>query len=189
MTIESYFINSENHLVLNDVTPLNRFIIDKRHEIIYTSPEELRGEDNSLESDMWSIGIIIYTLIFNTPPFYTINDLFNYINEDCDINYNGLDSQFQNILQGLLIVNKERRLTSSKLLNQLKAISQISLSSKSITTTEESTKELEELNNIFYSSPLSNKSEESPKPIKIPTLPSILLKFQVYIYYIYYYIK
>lgn len=181
-------------MVLNDVTPLNRFIIDKRHDIIYTSPEELKGEVNLLESDMWSIGVILYTLIFNTPPFHTMNDLFYYIKEDYDINYNGLDSQFENILKGLLNVNKEERITSSELLNQLITVSQLlksitppssSPSSPSSPSSSESSKLSESSNNSFHSSPLSNKSEESPKPLKLHTLPSILLKFEVYIY-IYY---
>lgn len=171
LTIESFFINSENHLVLNDITPLNRFIIDKKYNIIYASPEECRGEIKPFESDMWSIGIIIYTLIFNSPPFHTLNDLFLYINGQYVINYKDLDKPLVNILNGLLNINEKERLTASELLDQVSIVPQLSSSSLSsssppsssliILKTGQSSKSIEEENNNENSSQLKDENNDN----------------------------
>ena len=37
----------------------------------YIAPEILKNVGHSFEVDLWSIGIIIYTLLFGKPPFET----------------------------------------------------------------------------------------------------------------------
>jgi len=50
---------------------------------IYMAPEILSGEEYNYKSDLWSIGIIIYRLLFCKSPFLggTENDLLNNINK------------------------------------------------------------------------------------------------------------
>ena len=40
----------------------------------YIAPEVIQGQDYGLECDIWSLGVIIYTLIIGKPPFET-NDV------------------------------------------------------------------------------------------------------------------
>ena len=49
------------------------FIGEKKRTICgtpnYIAPEILEEEGHSYESDIWSLGVIIYTLLYGKPPF------------------------------------------------------------------------------------------------------------------------
>ena len=57
----------------------------------FYSPEIINGRDFSKESDIWSLGFILYKLVFNDKPFNLKNNIFNYNdinNGNCDTDFN-----------------------------------------------------------------------------------------------------
>lgn len=54
----------------------------------YVSPEIIMNKDYCCESDMWSLGVIVFSLIANRNPFYDSDDkkLFRLI-QSCDYEF------------------------------------------------------------------------------------------------------
>lgn len=89
----------------------------------YTAPEQiehLNDFDNQfkLESDMWSVGVIIYFLVSGIHPFQGNNnkELFKSISS-CDYDFEpehlwqNISGDCKNLIEGLLEPNVKKRLT------------------------------------------------------------------------------
>ena len=120
----------ENDMILKDLHPGNIYLDDEMNIKIgsyglisdfskkenlntyeFYSPEIINGGDFSKESDIWSLGIILYKLVFNDKPFNLKNNIFNYN----DINNGNCDTDFNYVLSKLLC-NENKRVSINKLL-------------------------------------------------------------------------
>ena len=78
-----------------------------------TAPELLSGDESSDKADMWSLGIILYYMLFNQHPFYHRNQsvsIYRLLNEDPVIPDTASSSAARLIL-GLLDKNPQTRLS------------------------------------------------------------------------------
>lgn len=120
----------ENDMILKDLHPGNIYLDDEMNIKIgsyglisdfskkenlntyeFYSPEIINGGDFSKESDIWSLGFILYKLVFNDKPFNLKNNIFNYN----DINNDNCDADFNYVLSKLLC-NENKRVSINKLL-------------------------------------------------------------------------
>jgi len=86
----------------------------------YTSPEVLDEDEQSVKSDIWACGIILYQLFVNKNPFEPKNGkepamINNIINKTFEIP-DKLDDEIKNLFLWLLDKNPERRPTTQELL-------------------------------------------------------------------------
>lgn len=83
---------------------------------MYMAPEIINKQDYSIKSDLWSVGIIIYQMIYGKVPFdvgnfvqliqKVNNEKINYKVDQIEISKNGL-----NLIQNLLQINVDNRLS------------------------------------------------------------------------------
>jgi serine/threonine-protein kinase len=85
----------------------------------YMSPEQIRGEELTHQSDLFSAGIVSYELLNNTNPFLgkdiseTINNILNYKESDLINRINQLPEYFQPALKAMLKKNSANRAKSA----------------------------------------------------------------------------
>ncbi|XP_020613754.1 serine/threonine-protein kinase 36-like isoform X3 [Orbicella faveolata] len=80
---------------------------------LYMSPELVQEKPYDHNSDLWSVGCILYELFVGTPPFYT-NSIFQLVNLICRDTVKwpeNMSPDFQSFLQGLLTKDPNKRLT------------------------------------------------------------------------------
>jgi len=80
---------------------------------LYMSPELVQEKPYDHNSDLWSVGCILYELFVGTPPFYT-NSIFQLVNLICRDTVKWPDNMspdFQSFLQGLLTKDPNKRLS------------------------------------------------------------------------------
>ena len=85
---------------------------DKNYRIY--SPEVLIEKDFTEESDLWSLGILIYTLYFRAFPFDGISKetVYNNITEDAINNLKKCENEdLNNLIRDLLIIEPNRRIS------------------------------------------------------------------------------
>ena len=84
----------------------------------YMAPEILQGNKYGRECDLWSLGILIYTLFFQEFPFDGDNDntLISQINLNKEIKKTGC-SELDNLMGKLLIKDPNKRLTWKQYFN------------------------------------------------------------------------
>ena len=84
------------------------------------APEVLKGEKYTEESDLWSIGILLYLLYFKEYPFNgnSKEEILNNITED-NINKlkKGKNTDLNNLIEELLIIEPNRRITWEEYFN------------------------------------------------------------------------
>lgn len=86
----------------------------------YIAPEILRSAGHSYEVDVWSIGVILYTLLIGTPPFETSNVKETYKNIK-DNNYSfprdiQIGELAKDLIKSILIPDPAKRPTVSQIL-------------------------------------------------------------------------
>ena len=75
LKLGNILVNSKMQLKLCDfgLSTRSSYIGQRKRTICgtpnYIAPEILEEEGHSYESDIWSLGVIIYTLLYGTPPF------------------------------------------------------------------------------------------------------------------------
>ena len=88
----------------------------------YVAPEIIAGLGYGKEVDLWSLGVIMYTLLCGYPPFYEENNtlLFKMIEAgkyQFDSPYwDDVSDNAKNLIDQLLQVNPKKRLTAEQLL-------------------------------------------------------------------------
>ncbi|KAJ8271490.1 hypothetical protein COCON_G00103490 [Conger conger] len=90
---------------------------------IYMAPEVIDGHEYSQQCDVWSIGVIMYTLLGGEPPFLSKADdrLFDIIRKG-ELNFSSpvwdsISDGAKNVLRCLLKVDPAHRITASELLD------------------------------------------------------------------------
>ncbi|MFH1197393.1 MAG: serine/threonine-protein kinase [bacterium] len=84
----------------------------------YMSPEQLKGEKLTLQSDLFSLGIVLFELFTGINPFLgkdinqSINNIINYKEENISDKINTLSETQREIVKKLLKKNKSDRFTS-----------------------------------------------------------------------------
>ena len=81
LKLENIIFEDETHQTIKLIDfglskPINKnqLFIDKVGTVYYIAPEILKTGKYDYKCDIWSLGVILYILIFNTPPFYSQSD-------------------------------------------------------------------------------------------------------------------
>ena len=96
------------------------YVNSKVGTFIYSAPEVLEGKQYNYKCDLWSIGIILYRLIFGRSPFLGVTEIA-LINNIKNFDNNSLKStgnkDLDDLIKKLLEKNPEKRLTWEQYLN------------------------------------------------------------------------
>ncbi|MFH2033201.1 MAG: serine/threonine-protein kinase [Candidatus Margulisiibacteriota bacterium] len=99
----------------------------------YMSPEQLRGETPDKLSDMYSLGLVLYEMIFNQPPFEVedediLEQCVQYSavrKKDLAIKDDRLPLQMKSLMENMLKAEKEQRYQSfSEIVKEIETIQQ-----------------------------------------------------------------
>lgn len=82
----------------------------------YVAPEILSGIPYGTKSDMWSFGVIMYTLLFGYPPFLAQDQkkLFEIIKGGVVEYDDGISPEAKRLLMGMLNIDPKRRLSATE---------------------------------------------------------------------------
>lgn len=87
---------------------------------IYMAPEILRGMDYSLKADIWSLGVVLYEMLFGFCPFEerSIAKLIMLL-DDGQVDYkkeiNNISSEIEFLLKKMLVKNPKERIDWNEL--------------------------------------------------------------------------
>ena len=110
---ENIFIDKEKNILFSGFNKTINFINKNTNDIsLYKSPERQNKEKESIKSNMWTLGCILYELVFKEKAFYNIKDVNN-----INIKYEGYSNMVKLILNNLLC-KEENRITINKPLNE-----------------------------------------------------------------------
>ncbi len=105
LTPQNIFIDNEQNIRIwgmGDLFDFNKETYEKSFNL-YSSPEVLKGQEFDFKCDIWSLGCILYELLFKKKAFES---------EDCikNIKYeiNECEKEFKTILKKLLCIDKNR---------------------------------------------------------------------------------
>ena len=105
-----------NSCLLQDINKFNTL----NSEFNYRAPEILQNEkDYNEECDLWSIGVIIYVLIFREHPFPgdSQNEVLNQIKRGVNSLKKVDNSLLEELIKGLLVIEPKKRLTWTQYFN------------------------------------------------------------------------
>ncbi|RIA94503.1 kinase-like domain-containing protein [Glomus cerebriforme] len=91
----------------------------------YIAPEVLFDQTNghSFEADVWSLGVIMYTLLFGKPPFQTDGEVHQIYRKIKELKYEfpshitNVSKEAKKLINLMLILEPEKRLTIQQILN------------------------------------------------------------------------
>ena len=119
ITPKNILINKDGYIKLTPFSLENIFkikndIINKLEKSEYSSPEILNNKEENISSDFWNLGIIIYEMIYNITPFYSLdsNNLIEVINNN-EIKFPKnfeISENLKDLIEKLLKKNLEERL-------------------------------------------------------------------------------
>ncbi len=123
---ENILVNAKNELKIADfglAFAENDTVVTNKSSILgtpsYMSPEQIRGEQLTIQSDLFSAGIVMYELFTGKNPFLkndlssTINYILNY-DESSLSDLSQLADELQRSILGLLCKNKNNRFKNSE---------------------------------------------------------------------------
>ncbi|XP_063318619.1 serine/threonine-protein kinase PLK3 [Pelmatolapia mariae] len=125
LKLGNFFINENMELRLGDFGLAAKLeTVEQRKKTIcgtpnYLAPEVLNRQGHGTESDVWSLGCVMYTLMCGNPPFETL-DLKETYKCIKDVRYNlpsTLSPAAQKLISGILQKNPSDRLTLDQILN------------------------------------------------------------------------
>lgn len=79
---------------------------------IYMSPESLQGKLQSFQSDVWSLGVLLFEMHHNREPFscgISCHEQLYFIREQKVFFKSGLDPRVQTLVSGCLVEDKQKR--------------------------------------------------------------------------------
>ena len=89
---------------------------------IYMSPESLLGKLQSYQSDVWSLGVLLFEMHHNREPFscgISCNEQLYFIRQQNVFFKSGLDNRVKALVSGCLIEDKTKRFNLSDLINSI----------------------------------------------------------------------
>ncbi|XP_034038858.1 serine/threonine-protein kinase PLK3 [Thalassophryne amazonica] len=125
LKLGNFFINENMELRLGDFGLAAKLeTVEQRKKTIcgtpnYLAPEVLNRQGHGTESDVWSLGCVMYTLMCGNPPFETLDlkETYKCIKE---VRYNlpsSLSPAAQKLISNILQKNPRDRLTLDQILN------------------------------------------------------------------------
>ncbi|XP_028329076.1 serine/threonine-protein kinase PLK3 [Gouania willdenowi] len=125
LKLGNFFVNENMELRLGDFGLAAKLeTVEQRKKTIcgtpnYLAPEVLNRQGHGTESDVWSLGCVMYTLMCGSPPFETLDlkETYKCIKE---VRYNlpsSLSPTAQKLISGILQKNPSDRLTLDQILN------------------------------------------------------------------------
>ncbi|XP_041848646.1 serine/threonine-protein kinase PLK3 [Melanotaenia boesemani] len=125
LKLGNFFVNENMELRLGDFGLAAKLeTVEQRKKTIcgtpnYLAPEVLNRQGHGTESDIWSLGCVMYTLMCGNPPFETLDlkETYKCIKE---VRYNlpsTLSPAAQKLISGILQKNPSDRLTLDQILN------------------------------------------------------------------------
>uniref|UniRef100_A0A673BB00 polo kinase n=1 Tax=Sphaeramia orbicularis TaxID=375764 RepID=A0A673BB00_9TELE len=125
LKLGNFFVNENMELRLGDFGLAAKLeTVEQRKKTIcgtpnYLAPEVLNRQGHGTESDVWSLGCVMYTLMCGNPPFETLDlkETYKCIKE---VRYNlpsTLSPAAQKLISGILQKNPSDRLTLDQILN------------------------------------------------------------------------
>ncbi|CAJ1072207.1 serine/threonine-protein kinase PLK3 [Xyrichtys novacula] len=125
LKLGNFFVNENMELRLGDFGLAAKLeTVEKRKKTIcgtpnYLAPEVLNRQGHGTESDVWSLGCVMYTLMCGNPPFETLDlkETYKCIKE---VRYNlpsSLSPAAQKLISGILQKNPSDRLSLDQILN------------------------------------------------------------------------
>uniref|UniRef100_A0A4W6DWL2 Serine/threonine-protein kinase PLK3 n=1 Tax=Lates calcarifer TaxID=8187 RepID=A0A4W6DWL2_LATCA len=125
LKLGNFFVNENMELRLGDFGLAAKLeTVEQRKKTIcgtpnYLAPEVLNRQGHGTESDVWSLGCVMYTLMCGSPPFETLDlkETYKCIKE---VRYNlpsTLSPAAQKLISGILQKNPSDRLTLDQILN------------------------------------------------------------------------
>lgn len=125
LKLGNFFVNENMELRLGDFGLAAKLeTVEQRKKTIcgtpnYLAPEVLNRQGHGTESDVWSLGCVMYTLMCGNPPFETLDlkETYKCIKE---VRYNlpsTLSPAAQKLVSGILQKNPSNRLSLDQILN------------------------------------------------------------------------
>ncbi|XP_030259793.1 serine/threonine-protein kinase PLK3 [Sparus aurata] len=125
LKLGNFFVNENMELRLGDFGLAAKLeTVEQRKKTIcgtpnYLAPEVLNRQGHGTESDVWSLGCVMYTLMCGNPPFETLDlkETYKCIKE---VRYNlpsSLSPAAQKLISGILQKNPSDRLSLDQILN------------------------------------------------------------------------
>ena len=112
---DKYIYKLTDYGVNQEFLKLTEKFLEKNGSPKYTAPEVLNGDEPDLKSDLWSLGVIIYTLHYRKVPYDGNNDgevLENILkNGQNNLQKISNDPQFDHLIRKLLSQNPNDRLS------------------------------------------------------------------------------
>uniref|UniRef100_A0A3Q2CQ44 Serine/threonine-protein kinase PLK n=1 Tax=Cyprinodon variegatus TaxID=28743 RepID=A0A3Q2CQ44_CYPVA len=125
LKLGNFFINENMELRLGDFGLAAKLeTVEQRKKTIcgtpnYLAPEVLNRQGHSAESDVWSLGCVMYTLMCGNPPFETLDlkETYKCIKEVRYTIPSTISPAAQKLISGILKKNPTDRLTLDQILN------------------------------------------------------------------------
>ena len=115
-----YTFKITDYGVSKEFLTLSRRFTSKVGNINFMAPEVLVGEKYNFECDLWSLGVIIYTLKFKINPYSQLTEagIIKQINNNGQkILKNSEDKNFDDLIRGLLTSDPNKRLSWEQYFN------------------------------------------------------------------------
>ncbi|CAD8169533.1 unnamed protein product [Paramecium pentaurelia] len=128
LKLGNLFINDKMELKLGDFGLATKLDYDGQRRITicgtpnYIAPEILDDRmGHSYQADIWSVGVIIYTLLIGKPPFETsdVKTTYNKISQ-CQFNFPDhiqISENAKNLISRILVLDPSKRLTLDEILS------------------------------------------------------------------------
>jgi len=118
---ENILISQHGHIVLTDFGLSKTGLVNKDARTntrcgtpYYVAPEIILGEDYTKSVDFWSLGVVLYEMLFGVPPFYSEEAVGIYkkiVTNDYTIDSDQISENCENFIRSLLADDPHKRLT------------------------------------------------------------------------------
>jgi len=117
---ENILLSHQGHIVLTDFGLSKTGLVDKDSRTTtrcgtpyYVAPEIILGEEYTKAVDFWSLGVVLYEMLFGVPPFYSEEALGIYkkiVTNDYTIDSDQITENCEKFIRSLLADNQQKRI-------------------------------------------------------------------------------